>query len=87
VDELELMHEAGLSTSEAVVAATSRAARALAIDKQTGAIGEGLDADIIAVAGDPLESLGALRQIRMVMKQGEIYVRAGQTTPQAVAAS
>lgn len=84
VDELELMHEAGLSSSEAIVAATSRAAQALDIDKQTGILREGLAADIIAVEGNPLERLASLRNIRMVMRQGAVYVGAEQTARDSI---
>jgi imidazolonepropionase-like amidohydrolase len=76
VDELELLHEAGISTSEAIVAATSRAAKALAIDDQTGHLAPGMDSDIIAVQGNPLDDLGTLRTIRLVIKQGDRYVDA-----------
>jgi imidazolonepropionase-like amidohydrolase len=74
VDELDLMHQGGLSTMEAIVAATSRAAEALAIDGTTGMIRDGLDADLIVVAGDPLANVRALDSPGLVMKGGTVVV-------------
>lgn len=70
--ELELMNQAGMSTTEAIVAATSRAAQALRVDDRTGAIRPGLLADIIAVEGDPLADLSVLRRPVLVMQGGQV---------------
>jgi len=72
VDEIELMHQGGLSAMEAIVAATSRAAQALAIDGTTGTIRDGLAADLIVVDGDPLAHVRALDTVSLVMKNGTI---------------
>lgn len=74
VDELELINEGGLSTMETIVAATSRAAQALGLEKKVGVIRAGLEADIIAVQGNPMESLATIRNILMVMKVGRRHV-------------
>jgi imidazolonepropionase-like amidohydrolase len=73
--ELELMHQAGMSTAETIVAATSRAAQALRIDDKTGVIRPGLVADIIAVEGDPLADLSVLQRPSLVMQGGQIISR------------
>lgn len=71
-NELILMHQGGLSRSQAILSATSQAAEAIGLADQKGRLAKGYDADIIAVDGDPLESLEALRQIRFVMKSGSV---------------
>ena len=74
VTELELIHEAGAAPAEAVAAGTSAAATAMGIGAETGALREGLAADIIAVAGDPLADLGVLRRPVMVVLGGTVVV-------------
>ena len=58
---------------DAIVAATSRAAESLRLQDRIGAIAPGLDADIIAVAGDPLTDITAVRRVVFVMKGGIVY--------------
>jgi imidazolonepropionase-like amidohydrolase len=73
-DEMQLMHEGGLSSSEAIVAATSRAARSLGIESEVGTVKEGFKADIIAVTGNPLDDLLVLKNPHMVMQAGNLVV-------------
>jgi len=70
--ELELMQDAGMPAREVLVAATSGNARAFHIDDRVGAIRAGLIADLVVVANDPSTNIRALRQIRMVMKDGKV---------------
>lgn len=72
--ELELMAQGGQSTADVIVSATSRAAQALGIEDKVGVVRAGLEADIIAVAGNPLANLGALRNPVLVMQAGKRYV-------------
>jgi imidazolonepropionase-like amidohydrolase len=72
VDELILLRQAGLSAYTTLAAVTSTAALALGIEAQAGALKEGMQADLIAVAGNPLDNLEALRNPVSVMKGGEI---------------
>lgn len=65
----------GLSNVEVLRSATSRAAEALRIGGVTGALQPGLAADVIAVAGNPLDDLAALERLAFVMKGGTIYRR------------
>lgn len=75
VTELELLHESGASAAEALAEATSGAAAAIGIAHEVGALREGLHADMIAVAGDPLENLAVLRRPAMVLLGGNPVVR------------
>ena len=73
--ELELMEEYGMETQAVLMAATSGNARIFGIDDRVGRVEEGLLADLIAVEGDPTQEISALRNIRFVMKDGEVYLR------------
>lgn len=73
--EMELLREAGMSTMETIVSATSACAAAMGIGAEVGSLREGLHADMIAVAGDPLEDLGALRRPAVVMLGGTPVVQ------------
>lgn len=63
----------GLTPLEALRSATSEAARALNLEHETGALRPGLSADLLAVRGDPLRNLRALRRPHLVMCMGRIY--------------
>jgi len=77
--ELQLMSEVGLSSMECIVAATSRAAEALALKDVTGIIRPGLSADLIAVQGRPDQDLKTISNAMMVMKEGRLVRNDGQT--------
>lgn len=80
--ELELMVEYGMPTADALVAATSGNARILGLENEVGSFRSGLLADLIAVDGNPLEDISALRQVRFVMKGGVIVAGlVGGVTP------
>jgi len=57
----------------AVVSATSLAAESLGLGAQIGALAAGMQADLIAVAGDPSKDITALRNVRFVMRGGRVY--------------
>ena len=57
---------------EALVSATSRAAEALGQDK-IGVLAPGMEADLIAVDGDPRQDVTAVRRVVFVMKGGKVY--------------
>ncbi|MBK5257192.1 MAG: amidohydrolase family protein [Vicinamibacteria bacterium] len=66
------VNEGGQGPMAAIISATSLNAEALGLKGQIGAIAEGLEADIIAVNGDPTRDITALRQVRFVMKAGRV---------------
>ena len=61
---------AGLSPAEILRAMTSRAAQACGLGDRKGRIAPGFDADILAVDGNPLEDLAAVRRLRQVYAGG-----------------
>jgi len=73
--ELELMVAFGMTPVEALRSATTVAARVLRLDDRLGALKPGMLADLIAVEGDPTQSISSLRRVRMVMKGGVFFRR------------
>jgi imidazolonepropionase-like amidohydrolase len=71
--ELELLVDHGMKPAEALRSATSVAAKALHLETRIGTITPGLLADLIAVEGDPTRDIGALRQVRLVVKGGVLF--------------
>src|SRR5712692_3448967 len=65
--------EDGQDPMDALVAANSRAAESLHMQDEIGAIAPGMQADIIALDGDPLKDITAVRRVVFVMKGGVIY--------------
>jgi imidazolonepropionase-like amidohydrolase len=61
---------AGLSPAEILWAMTSRAAHACGLGHSKGRIAPGFDADILAIDGDPLDDLAAIRRLRAVYAGG-----------------
>ena len=64
----------GQDPMAAMVSANSLAAEALRIQDRAGSIAPGLDADIIALDGDPLKDITAVRRVVFVMKGGKVFV-------------
>ena len=71
-EDVRYLVESGASPAMALRAATSLAAEAAGL-KDTGRIVPGLRADLIAVAGYPLEDVRALADVRLVMKAGRRF--------------
>ena len=64
----------GQDPMAALISANSLAAEALRIQDRAGSIAPGLDADIIALNGDPLKDITAVRRVAFVMKGGKVFV-------------
>jgi imidazolonepropionase-like amidohydrolase len=59
----------------AIVGMTSLAAESMGLQKELGAIAAGLNADLVAVEGDPAQDITALQRVRFVMRNGKVYKR------------
>ncbi|MBC7947777.1 MAG: amidohydrolase family protein [Chitinophagaceae bacterium] len=68
------LQKAGLSAMDVIKSMTSVSAKCLGIDKSTGSLKKGLDADILILEKNPLEGLDALRSIKMVINDGRIVI-------------
>ncbi len=76
--EFELMVQAGMPPMFTLQAATIRAAELLRHDKDLGSISAGKVADVVAVPGNPVEDISAMRRVSFVMKDGVVYKREGR---------
>ena len=69
--EVELMVDYGMTPVAALQSATSIAARVLHME--IGQVKVGMLADLIAVEGDPVKEISALRRVKFVMKGGTVH--------------
>jgi len=65
--------DGGQKPMDAIVSATSLAARSLRLDKTIGTLAPGYEADLVAVDGDPTTDITALTRVAFVMKGGKVY--------------
>ena len=77
-NEFGYMVKFGMTPMQAIQAATSRAADLLDMQGELGVIAPGAYADVIAVAGNPLSNVEALKQVNFVMKDGKVFKQAGK---------
>ncbi|HWY68349.1 MAG TPA: amidohydrolase family protein [Terriglobales bacterium] len=67
------VRDGGQDPMAAMVSANSLAAQAMELDKQIGSLAPGMQADIIALDGDPKSDITAVRRVAFVMKGGVVY--------------
>ena len=72
-DLINRVVEGGIAPMDALVSANSLAAEAMKMGDQIGALAPGLEADIIALDGDPLKDVTVVRRVVFVMKGGSVY--------------
>jgi imidazolonepropionase-like amidohydrolase len=72
--ELEYLREAGLSNADVLASATRVGAEIMRMGDKLGTIEPGKIADILVVAGNPLDDLSNLRQVRYVIADGDVVV-------------
>lgn len=70
---IDRIRDGGMDAMSAMVSANSLAAEAMRMGDRIGSIGPGLEADIIALDGDPLKDMTAVRRVVFVMKGGVVY--------------
>jgi imidazolonepropionase-like amidohydrolase len=70
---IDRVRDCGVDPMAAMVSANSLGAEALGMANQIGSITPGLQADIIALDGDPLRDITAVRRVVFVMKGGVVY--------------
>lgn len=71
--ELELYVKAGLTPLEALQTATITPARVMKLDSEVGTIEAGKRADILILAGNPLENISNIRKVKFVVAQGRLF--------------
>jgi imidazolonepropionase-like amidohydrolase len=70
---IDRVRDGGVDPMAAMVSANSLGAEAMGMADQIGTIAPGLQADIIALDGDPLKDITAVRRVVFVMKGGVVY--------------
>ena len=69
----ELLVEAGFTPLEAIQIGTMNGAQYLGVLDRTGTLEVGKQADMVLIEGDPSSSIGDIRQVRIVFKDGVGY--------------
>ena len=75
---IDRVRDCGVDPMAAMVSANSLGAEALGMADQIGSIAPGMEADIIALDGDPLKDITAVRRVVFVMKGGIVYKNAAR---------
>jgi len=82
---IDRVRDGGVEPMAAMVSANSLGAEALGMGDQIGSIAPDLQADIIALDGDPLKDITAVRRVVFVMKGGIVYKNVARTAIPAYA--
>jgi imidazolonepropionase-like amidohydrolase len=82
IEFIETWKAAGIPNADIIRAMTVNGYKVSETYEQRGLIKPGLVADLIAVEGNPLERIDALRHVRFVMKNGGVFKENGVMTPE-----
>jgi imidazolonepropionase-like amidohydrolase len=82
IEFIETWKAAGIPAPDILRAITTHGYRVSETEKTRGPIVAGLAADLIAVEGNPLENIDALRRVSFVMKDGIVFKRDGVMMPE-----
>ena len=74
IREMEAYERIGIPRAEVLRMATVNAAKFLQMEDEFGTVEPGMRADLILVDGNPLQRIGDIRNLQLVMKEGEIVV-------------
>jgi imidazolonepropionase-like amidohydrolase len=77
---IDRVRDAGVDPMRALVSANSLAAEAMRMGEHIGSIAPSYEADIIALDGDPLKDITAVRRVTFVMKGGIVYKNVARGT-------
>ena len=67
------MKDGGETPKDTLLSSAFVAAESLGMSNVIGTIGPGFDADMVAVEGNPLNDISAVRRVAFVMKSGKVY--------------
>ena len=81
IEFIETWKAAGIPPVDILRAMTINGYKVSETEKRRGPIKVGMAADLIAVRGNPLQSIDALRDVQFVLKDGMVYKRDGVVTP------
>jgi imidazolonepropionase-like amidohydrolase len=70
--EVAFFVDLGLSPMDAIRAATAVAARCLGVERRTGTLVPGMEADLIVVERNPLDDIRALQDVLVVLADGTV---------------
>jgi len=71
--ELELLVQGGLTSAEALQAATIVSARVMTSAEKSGSIAAGKEADLVVIDGDPLADISQVRKTVYTLRSGVLY--------------
>jgi imidazolonepropionase-like amidohydrolase len=83
IDFIKTWQAAGIPDAEILEIMTINGYKCAETYEERGPVKEGYIADLIAVPGNPLEDIDALRDVQFVMKDGVVFKRDGVMTPEA----
>lgn len=73
LEHIESLREAGVPVADILRLLTTNAAKLLGVGNERGAIAQGMFADLIATAENPLDNIMALKGVMFVMREGKVY--------------
>jgi len=73
LEHIESFSEAGIPAADILRMLTTNAAKLLGLENERGTIAQGMTADLIATADNPLDNIQALKKVTFVMREGKVY--------------
>jgi imidazolonepropionase-like amidohydrolase len=73
LEHIESFSEAGIPAADILRLLTTNAAKLLGVENERGTIAQGMAADLIATADNPLVNIQTLKNVTFVMREGKIY--------------